>query len=237
VVPDGAKAVFRGKETFRRTGEADFVRDVPSITTAVHRIMNPFGQSWTMDVRAVSTWTDTVSLFAEFRVWDVLRKTWLLAEQAFQKTATGFTLKFSTSLETPRKAEARITRVTTDGKVTRGPWQDLAGPVVAITDNVAAERRVRAILAAPKFQAMNVQKVFVDLAYHDNGVNAETTLEMTRDGAVADWIHAFPDPTHPFYRYRVRARSADGDRYAGQWADTGADDLSITLPDNPWAAA
>ena len=69
--------------------------------------MNPFGQSWTMDVRAVSAWTDTVSLFGEFRVWDVLRKTWLLAEQAFQKSAPAFTLKFSTSLETPRKAEAR----------------------------------------------------------------------------------------------------------------------------------
>src|SRR3954464_6388366 len=108
--------------------------------------MNPFGQSWTMEVRAVSAWTDTVSLFAEFRVWDVLRKTWLLAEQAFQKTTTSFTLKFSTSLDTPRKAEARVTRVAADGKVIRGPWQDLSGPVVAITDTVIAQRRLRAIL-------------------------------------------------------------------------------------------
>ena len=235
VVPDGARAVFKGKETFRRTGEPDFVRDVPDIGTAVHRIMNPFGQSWTMDVRAVSTWTDTVSLFAEFRVWDVLRKTWLLAEQAFQKTATSFTLKFSTSLDTPRKAEARVTRVTADGKVIRGPWQDLSGPVVAITDNVIAQRRVRATLAAPAFQAQRVQKVFVDVEYQDGGVTAASTLELTRDGAVADWVHAFPDPTHPFYRYRIRARSLDGDRYAGAWIESGADDLHITLPDNPWA--
>jgi len=234
VIPDGAKAAFKGKETFRRTGEPDFIRDVPSISASVHRVMNPFGQSWRMDVRAVSSWTDTVSLFAEFRVWDVLRKTWLLAEQQFDKSAASFPLKFSTCLETPRKAEVRVTRVTTDGGVIRGPWQDLAGAVVAITDDVIAERRIRATLAVPAFQALNVQKVFVDVEYHNGDINVSQTLELTHDGAIADCIHAFPEPTHPFFKYRIRARSTEGGRYVGPWAESGADDLTITLPDNPW---
>lgn len=237
IVPDDKIATFRGKETFRRVGEADFVRNVPVITGSVHRIMNPFGQSWTMDVRAVSTWVDTVALFGEFRVWDVLRKTWLRAEQQFQKTNPAFTLRLSTSLNTPRKAEVRVTRMSADGTITRGPWKDLTGPVAPITDDVKALRRIRVTLSAPHFEQVGVRKVFVELEYHDRDVHevAMPPLEFVRDQAVADFVHAFPDPTRPFYKFKVRARGMGGERYAGVWTESGADDLTITLPENPWA--
>lgn len=238
VVPDDQRPIFKGRETFRRTGEPDFVRDVPEMKGAVHRVMNPFGQSWTMEVRAVSAWVETVSLFAEFRVWDVLRKTFLLAEQQFQKTAPAFTLHFSASLETPRKAEVRVTRVAADGSIVRGPWRDLTGPIVAITDNVVAERRIRATLAAPQFQAAEVQKVSVDLDYEDapDSIHETGTIDLTRDGMFKDWVHRFPSPARPFYKFRVRARSTNGDRYASGWTESGADDLTITLPANPWSS-
>jgi hypothetical protein len=197
--------------------------------------MNPFGQSWTMEVRAVSAWTETLSLIAEFRVWDVLRKVWLRDQHEFLKTSSTYTLRFSTSIETPRKAEVRISRATADG-IVRGPWRDLSGPIVAINDAVVAQRRIRATLAAPGFRAAGVKNVFVDLEYKDgdHAAGETTTLQLARDGSVADWTHAFPDPTHPFYRFRVRARSEAGERYTGAWTDSGTDDLTITLPDNPW---
>jgi hypothetical protein len=231
VVPDGVSAVFRGHEVFRRAGEADFVRQLPAISGPVHRIMNPFGRAWTMEVRAISAWSDTVALFAEFRVWDVLRKTWLAAEHRFQKDSATFTVRLSTSLDTPRKAEARITRVGPDGRVVRGPWTDLAGPVVAITDQVQALRRIRATLVAPHFRAAGVRKAFADLEYGD----LTTTLEFAADGAVVDWTHPFPDPSQPLYRVRVRARGEGGERYVGTWRESGADDLAVSLPDAPWS--
>lgn len=238
VVPDDQRPIFRGRETFRRTGEPDFVRDVPSMSGAVHRVMNPFGQSWTMEVRAISTWTETVSLFAEFRVWDVLRKMWLRTEHQFQQASPAFTLRFSTSPETPRKAEVRVTRVGSDLALVRGAWRDLSGPIVAIDDAVAAERRIRTTLAAPQFHSAGVQKVLVDLEYNDvaNAIHEAATLELRRDGAIADWVHRFPNPTLPFFRFRVRARGTGGERYASASNESGADDLAITLPDNPWAS-
>jgi hypothetical protein len=240
IVPEDKTVSFRGKETFRRIGELDFTRTVPAIPAAVHRIMNPFGQSWTMEVRAISSWTETEALFGEFRVWDVLRKTWLLAEHQFKKDGPTFTLRFSTSLETPRKAEARVTRIGADGKIVRGPWKDLAGPVAPITDDVKPQRRIRATLSAPHFQQVGVKKAFVDLEYHDNEHNIHETatppLELARNEAVADWVHTFPDPSRPFYRFKVRARGEGGERYSGAWTESGADDLTITLPENPWAA-
>lgn len=237
VVPDGKTVAFRGTEIFSRLGESDFVR-AAAIKGSIHRVMNPFGQAWSMEVHAVSTWIDTTALFVEFRVWDVLRKLFLLGEQQFNKAAASATFRFSTSLDTPKKAEARVTRVAPDGRIVRGPWKDLAGPVVAVSDDVRAERRIRATLAAPQFVKAGVKKVFVDLEYPEDGTSpvaaADPPLEFARDGATADWTHAFPDPTRPFYRYRVRAKGENGERFTGPWVRSGADDVSVTLPEVPW---
>ncbi|MGE4056733.1 MAG: hypothetical protein AB7F99_18230, partial [Vicinamibacterales bacterium] len=164
IVPEGRATMFRGREVFRRVGEPDFSRSVPSIDR-FHRIMNPFGQSWTMEVRAVSAWTDTLALVVEFRVWDVARQTWLLSEQQFTKDKPVFTLRFATSPETPRRAEARTTRILLDGTPVRGPWRDLAGPVVGVNDQVKAERRIRGRLDVPHFVSVAVKKVNVELEY------------------------------------------------------------------------
>jgi hypothetical protein len=110
--------------------------------------------------------------------------------------------------------------------------------VVAITDDVKAERRIRATLSAPHFQKAGVKKVFLDLEYPDDPTRTQQTanppLEFVRDQAVADWIHSFPDPTRPFYRYRVRARAEGGERYNGPWTQSALDDITVTLPENPW---
>ena len=201
--------------------------------------MNPFGQSWTMDVRAAASWSDTSALFAEFRVWDVLRKTWLRAEQQFQKSSPAFTLRFSASLDTPRKAEVRVTRVLLDGQIVRGPWRDLVGPIAAISDDVKAERRIRATLVAPHFARAQVRKASVEVEYNDtvHKVHAITDppLEFARDQATVDWTHAQPDPSQAFYRYRIRARGINGEKVTGTWQESGADDLTVTLPADPWA--
>lgn len=236
VVPDGVRPSFIVRETFRRVGEVDFVREGPPTTPAVHRIMNPFAQAWTMEVRAVAQWERSAALFVEFRVWDVLRGTWLRDERSFQAGAVATTLRFATSAETPRRAEARVTRVDLQGRPVRGPWTDLAGLVVAVTDEVIAERRVRVTLDAPRFADEGVAKVLVECSYQDaDGAEPQTaTLELRRDGAVADWRHRMPDPTRSDYRYRVRARSLDGLRYDGPWLTGGADDLRVGLPAQPW---
>ena len=120
----------------------------------------------------------------------------------------------------------------------RGPWKDLAGAVAAVTDDVKPERRIRATLSAPHFQAAGVRKVFLDLEYPDDPAQtkevANPALEFVRDQAVADWTHAFVDTSRPFYRFRVRARAEGGERYTGPWTQSGLDDLTITLPQNPW---
>ncbi|MET0287334.1 MAG: hypothetical protein ABW352_22810 [Polyangiales bacterium] len=231
IVPQQQRVSFRAREIFRRRGEPDFVRDVGDLASGHHRIMNPFGQSWTMEVRGVSTWVETTALVCEFRVWDVLRESWLHDEHSLSKESPNYTLRFSTSLETPRTAEARVTRLGADGSIVRGPWRDLSGLVVALLDDVRAERRLRATARVPKFAALSVQKLYVEI---DLGAGVMPTLELRSDGARADFTYEFTDPTRPFYRYRVRARSRDGQRYTGPWLETGSDDLTITLPDAPW---
>jgi hypothetical protein len=236
VLPEGATPVFRGAETFRRQGEPDFVREVPAIAGAVHRIMNPFGQAWSMEVRGVLARPETESLFAELRVWDPTRRVWLHDEHRFTREATSWAVHFSTSLQTPRTAEARVTRVDRDGAIVRGPWTDLAGPVVAVTDAVQAVRRVRATLAAPRFEALGVRKAWLELEYQDpaHGVAATGRLDFGGDGDVQDWVHPFPDPARPKYRYRLRALGEGGERFNGPWTESAADDLAPALPDSPW---
>jgi hypothetical protein len=236
VMPEGQVPALRGRETFRRRGEPDFVREVPELAGPVHRIMSPFSQSWTMEVRAVADWTQTEALFAELRVRDAARQVWLPDEHRFTAADAVYTLRFSTSRETPRKAEARVTRIRKDGGIVRGPWTDLAGPVVAVTDAVKAERRVRATLSAPGYVEAGVRKAWVETTYQDpaHGVDASGRLDLNGDQTVADWVHPFPDPSRPNYRYRLRAIGADGGRYNASWAESAADDLDLTLPADPW---
>lgn len=236
VVPEGRAPVFRGRETFRRQGEPDFVREIPSIEGAVHRIMNPFGQAWSMEIRAVASWDNTEALFAALRVWDPARRVWLRDEHRFSQQEPVYTLRFATSPETPRKAEAQVSRVGRDGSIVRGPWKDLVGPVVAVTDAVEPVRRVRVTLMAPQFAELRVRKAWAELEYHDpaQGIDETAKLELPGAGAVADWVHPFRDPSHPGYRFRLRATGESGERYNAPWTDGAADDLELVLPPSAW---
>jgi hypothetical protein len=244
VVPEGSQVRFRGREIFRQAGEPDFVRELPVIEGPVHRVGNPFAQRWSMEVRALANWTVTELLEVELRVRDVARQVWLRDEHRFTEGDTAWTARFQTSPETERKAEARVTRVARDGgPIVRGPWQDLAGLVVGVTDAVKAVRRVRATLAAPRWEQDEVRQVRVELEYPnradaqpDDGIPASRSLlQLAGDGAVADWIHPFPDPSRPLYRFRVRAVGRNsGDRYSGPWTDSAADDLRVELPQPLW---
>ena len=83
------------------------------------------------------------------------------------------------------------------------------------------------------------EKATVEIEYEDHAhqVRAITDppLELLRDQATVDWTHPHPDPSQPFYHYRVRARGINGERYTGKPEESGADDLTITLPADPWA--
>jgi hypothetical protein len=244
IVPEGSRVGFRGREVFRRAGEGDLVRQLPVIEGPVHRVRNPFAQRWSMEVRALAAWTATELLVVELRVWDVTGQVWLRDEHRFTEADTAWTARFQTSPETPRTAEARVTRVGRgpDGGIVRGPWQDLEGTVVAVTDAVEPLRRVRARLAAPRWDQDEVRQVRVELEFphpddarFGDGVPASrAVLQLPGDGAVADWVHAFPDPSRPRYRYRVRAVGWNGGRYNGPWTASAADDLRLELPQPPW---
>lgn len=235
VVPEGARPAFSGREIVRRQGEADFVRPLVSVTGPVHRIMNPFSQAWRMEVRAASAWTETEALVAEMRVWDVARRTWLRDEHRFTRESVSYVLSFSASPDTPRDAQVRVTRIGADGAVVRGPWRDVSGPVAAIDDRVEARRRVRVRLDAPHFVEDGVDKAAVELEYTDAVAGAlATRLDLPRPGAVADWTHPLTDPSRPIYRFRLRARGHNGEKFVGPWTESAADDLDLTLPRSPW---
>jgi hypothetical protein len=236
IVPEGQTPTFQGRETFRRLGEPDFVRHIPLISGSAHRIMNPFGKAWSMEVRAVANWATTEALLVELRVWDVARNIWLRDDHRFTKDGTAYTLRFLTSPETPRKAEARVTRIGTDVSIVRGPWKDLAGAVVAVTDAVEPLRRLRVRLIAPHFTEVGVRRARADIEYHDPDQRIHETAELTfsGDGAVVDWLHPFRDPSRPLYRYRLRASGQNGETYKSAWAEGGDDDLELILPASPW---
>jgi hypothetical protein len=234
IVPEGRSVIFKGKETFRRPGEPDFVRDSLTFTPPVYTIHNPFAKSWSMEIHAVADWDATNTLFAEMRVWDVARQLWLMAETKFTKDAPVYTLRFATSPETPRNAEIRLTRIAQSGQIIRGPWSDIAGAVVGVTDQVDAVRRIRVKLHASTFVDDRVQRVIVDLEYRAGDINAHGSVVLTEDGATADWTHPFPNFSQGGYKYRVRASSLDGETHVADWKRSATDDLMIALPSHPW---
>jgi len=233
VVPEGGAVRFRGTEVFRRPGEPDFRRAVP-VLAGVHRVRNPFGARWSMEVHARADWAATDVLLAELRVWDVEREVWLRDEHRFTAAATVWSPELAVSPGTPRAAEIRLSRVGADATITQGPWRDVAGAVVAVDDDVEAERRVRVRMRAPHWQREGARKAKVELAYGDGPRPQTKELELVGDGAVGDWIHPFPDPSRPRYRWKVRVVGADGERYARPWTESAADDLEIALPEPLW---
>jgi hypothetical protein len=235
VVPEGGVATFRGREVFRRPGEPDFRREVP-VLGSVHRVRNPFGGRWSMEIHARADWTATEALLAELRVWDVERRVWLRDDHRFTAAATTWTPELASSPETPRAAEIRLSRVAQDS-VIQGPWRDVAGAVVAVDDHVQAQRRIRVRMVAPQWQRAGVRKARVELSYDDGMAPRPQTkqLEFVRDGAVADWIHAFTDTSRPKYSWRVRVVGTDGERYDPPWDESAADDLDIALPEPLWS--
>lgn len=236
VTPEGQAVTFRCRETFRRPGEPDFVRDIPLVPGSVHRIVNPYGQTWRMEVRAVAAWDKTEALTAEFRVWDVLRRTWLLDERRFTQETPAHQLRFFTSLNTPRQAEVRVTRIGRDGTIFRGPWKDIIGAVAGISDQVEAIRRVRVRFAAPHADQVGLRKASVELAYEDaaHGIKAAETLSFKKDGEVADWVHPFVDAAKPGYTYKFKVFGQSGERFLAPLQSSFADDLEVQLPASPW---
>ncbi len=237
VVDEGGEVRFRVREVFQPQGDPDFIRDIGELPPGDHRVMNPFGQSWQMRVMAAADWSATQILFAEFRVWDVERELFLRDEYSFSQSSPEFILAFSTSSETPPRAEVRLTRLTHTGQLLKGPWKDIVGPLTVVRDDIEAVRRLRAMLLAPHFAELNLRKVWAEFKYADpaNGIDLEHDMEFDRDGAVRDWLHPFPDPTREQYRFRLRALSQDGDRFNAPWTETALDHLRLELPEDPFS--
>lgn len=236
VVDEGSRVTFRVREIIRRRGEADHFVEAQGIAPGTYRVMNHTSQSFQMRLRAMADWDRTATLFAELRVWDVERRTFLRDEHSFTAEQRQFILAFSTSPSTPRRAEVRLTRLGTDGSLVKGPWQDLVGPVAVIDDGVEAERRIRTVLEAPGYRQLNPKKVWVELEYAapSVGLDLATKLTFSGDGDVQDWTHPFPDPTQERFRYRLRARSRSGLRWDAPWTETALDTLRLALPEEPF---
>lgn len=236
ILPRGVVVGIGGVEVLRRPNEPEVRREVPAIDGPVHRIRNPFARAWRMEVRAAADWTSTEALVAELRVWEPQRRAWLVDEHRFTQAAPTYTLAFATAPDTPQEAQARLTRVTRDGNVVRGPWLDLAGRVARITDAVEAIRRIRVTLHAPRLADAHVRRVSVELAYTGaDGAADGTTLTFSRDGQHHDWHHALPDPARSLYRWRASAIGEHGERWSHPWTETATDDLTIELPDDPFS--
>lgn len=236
VVPQGAVPVFSATEVFIRPGEPEYRRELSTIECPVHRIMNPFW-SWSMTIRAVSTshWSATAELAVELRVRDVARKRWIRDAHTFTQADPSYTFSPCVSLETPQRAEARVTRIAADQQVVRGPWQDLAGPIAAISDEVQALRRIRVTLHAPQYQELHLPRYpYVTLKYvtQDHEYSSDP-LPLKGDGAVADWTHPFSDPNLGEYSYVLSAVGESGERYCLRGKQT-QEDLELALPEKPW---
>jgi len=234
IVPDGADVVFKGKLTYRRPGEADYVVDGLTFNTPVYTIRNPFAKAWNMEVHSSADWNTTDGLVVEMRVWDPLRKVWVTGETKITKDAPVYTFRFFTSPDTPRDAQMRLSRITKDGNVIRGPWRDYSGAVVSISDQFQAARRIRVTLDAPRFTVDKVRAVSVELTYRAGDLNVDGNVLLTSDKAFGDWIHPFPDYSQPTYQFQVKARSTDGDSYSVKAQNCALDDLTVSLPANPW---
>jgi hypothetical protein len=234
VVPEGRQVGFRCHELFRRLGEADFTRDTP-VMAGVHRVMNPYGQRWTMELHARADWTATEVLAAELRVWDVERQVWLPAGHQFTAEATSWAPVLAASRATPQSAEVRLTRLPVSGPTVRGPWRDVQGALVTVDDQVPAERRVRVRLHAPHWERVGARKAVVALTYDETEPSQSAELDLTGDGATGDWTHAYPDPSRPDYTWSVRVIGWDGQRWTKPRAVSAADDLDVVLPDPLWS--
>jgi hypothetical protein len=253
VVPHGTRAVLSGTEVLRRPNEPEVRRRFDAIEGPVHRITNPFARAWRMEVRAAASWQETEALVAELRVWEPQRGIWLRAEHRFTEVAPVYILAFATSEDTPLEAQARLTRITRASGVVRGPWIDLVGRVVRITDEVQALRRIRVTLRAPRFVEARVRRVKVELSYttpgstlgapdrltapsapNPDGATLTSSMTFSRDGEHQDWIHPFVDPTKPAYRWRAVATSEDNERWTHPSTEAVEDDLEIVLPDQPF---
>ena len=227
--------VISGVEVLRRPNEPDLRRDVGELTGPVHRVRNPFARAWRMEIHAAARWTETAALIAELRVWEPTRRLWLQAEHRFTAQAPSYVLAFATAPETAQVAEVRLTRITTDTRVVRGPWTDLAGRVARVTDDVVARRRLRVRLAAPGWSDDHLRRVSVELTFEPTPGNVLTeTMVFTRDGEVHDWLHDLPDPARATYRWRATAVSEDQDRWSHPPTDATDDDLTIEIPRNPF---
>ena len=102
-------------------------------------------------------------------MWDRERRVWLRDEHRFDAGAPTWEAVLAASPSTPREAEVRVTRVDQGGVAVRGPWQDVAGAIASVRDQVKAERRVRARLWAPRWDELEVRSARVELIYDDGG--------------------------------------------------------------------
>lgn len=236
IAPRGHEVVLRAVEVLRRPNEPELRRETGELRGPVHRVRNPFATAWRMEIHAAARWTETAALVAELRVWEPTRKLWLQAEHRFTAQAPSYVLAFATSAETPQAAEVRLTRLTVDASVVRGPWLDLVGKIARVTDAVLARRRVRVRLRAPGFVTDRIRKVTVELSYQPaTGDALAAVLAFRKDGEAQDWLHDLPDPSRAGYRWRASAVSEDGERWSRPWTDADSDDLDVELPVQPFS--
>ncbi|MCB0633970.1 MAG: hypothetical protein KDD15_29770, partial [Lewinella sp.] len=200
---------------------------------------NPFENKWNVDLISAVNWAETLKVITEVRVWDEVRKSYIMDKFRFTKDHEIATFNCVSSLETQREAlEVRFNIIKMDASVLRSDWLEHRGSVLVVKDDVKPERTIRATLvAAPDFEDKEVKKATIEFQYKDEKNQIDLTsdkLEWESIGETVRFTHPMPDFTALSYSYRVRATSYNGDSYRSDWKQGVESTLDVVIPEEVW---
>lgn len=202
-------------------------------------VPNPFEHKWSVDLISNADWEQTSKLILETRVFDAEREDPIFHQFTFLPDTREQQLNMAGSLDTPAGAfEYRVTRLTQDANIVQGPWRLHEGPVLVFTDQVAAERIIRAVIVeSPDFEEKEIKKVTLEFKYEDedHGINVESDRLAFRDKEdVVEFKHPMPDFNKKEYEYRVRVRGLSGESFRSDWTTTTREKLELIITEDIW---
>lgn len=201
-------------------------------------IENPFESKWNSEVSVVADWEKTKKIIAEFRVFDMARKEYILEKHHFTKGSETYTLQVTTSLETPKSEfEYRLTGLKMEGEIIRSPWKKHRGPALIFSDTFSSERTIRATLvSSPDFEDKEIRKASIEFKYSDgNEVKEESDkLRFEKIGDLVEFTHDMPNHDAQEYQYRLMIFGENGERFKTKWIKELSEDIAIEIPEDIW---
>jgi len=221
------------------SGSEEFHQSIKDNKIDPFLIPNPFENKWSIDLISSVDWEDTLKVIAEIRVWDELRKSYILNKFRFTKDKKESTLHINSSMDTPiQVCEYRYSVIKEDASVIRSAWIKHQGPILVVKDNVKAERVLTAhLVEGPDFEEAEIRRLYVQIKYEDKANEVDMTSEKLYFEEIGDevsFVHPMPDLTKLLYEYRVRATSTSGKRYKTKWTEGVTDNIHVELPMELW---